>query len=258
MIDYNFNGSGLFSFHYYIKPNTIQQSNSSLFTFIYVSNGFCSFVFKDKTYTAGEGQMVFIPSEYNIDLVFNNENNEKCKGMFLLVRFFAGVNRWDYEPQIITTTKEIVEALADVPKNIDYKIPKKDCTFIKKAYTFLEMVQTVMVKSNHRYSELIENAIEYMFNNSKYSISDVARHCNISERYLSKLFEKNIGISPVKMKQKIGAEKAEALLTETNLTIDEIASRVGFESTAHFRKVFESRFFVSPSEFRKQNKLELR
>jgi len=58
-------------------------------------------------------------------------------------------------------------------------------------------------------------------------------------------------MSPVKMKQKIQAEKGEKLLEITNLTIDEIANRVGFDSTAHFRKVFESRFFCSPKEYRK-------
>ncbi|MBE6762137.1 MAG: helix-turn-helix transcriptional regulator [Ruminococcaceae bacterium] len=258
MIDYNFNTSGLFAFNYYIDHNTEKNVISSLFTFIYVKNGFCQLTYDDTVITANEGQILFTPSDTKGELLFYSKTKEQCKGIFFHVRFFAGVNNWDYHPQVINPTENVIHYLEEVPKNINYKMPKKDCTFIKKAYTFLEAVQTVMVKSNHRYSELIENAIEYMFNNSKYSISDVARHCNISVRYLSKLFEKNIGISPVKMKQKIGAEKAEELLTETNLTIDEIASRVGFESTAHFRKVFQSRFFVSPREFRKQNKLELR
>ena len=84
----------------------------------------------------------------------------------------------------------------------------------------------------------------------------MASHCNISERYLSKLFEQIVGISPIKMKQKISAEKAEQLLKTTNLTIDEIANLSGFDSTPHFRKVFESRFSISPSKMRKQYKLE--
>ena len=199
----------------------------------------------------------FLPTDTNYKLVFTHPKNELCKGIFFNVRFFAGVNPWDYHPQIINPSEELIAAIKDIPKNVNYKTPKKDCGFIIKAYTFLELVQEFIVKSNTRFSELIENAIEYMFNTPKYSITDVAKHCNISERYLSKLFEKTVGISPVKMKQKIQAEKAEDLLKSTNLTIDEIANRVDFDSTAHFRKVFESRFHFSPSKIRKQNKLDV-
>lgn len=256
MIDYNFNGSGLFAFNYYVDHNTLRNVISSLFTFIYVKNGFCQLTFDDTVITANEGQILFTPCDAKGELLFYSKTKEQCKGIFFHVRFFAGVNNWDYHPQVINPTENVVNFLREIPKNKNYKDPKKDCTFIKKSYTFLEAVQECMVKNNNRYSEIIEDAIDFMFNTPKYSISEVAEHCNISERYLSKLFKNIIGVSPVKMKQKIGAEKAEDLLKSTNLTIDEIANRVGFNSVAHFRKVFESRFSISPAEMRKQYKIE--
>ena len=71
---------------------------------------------------------------------------------------------------------------------------------------------------------------------------------------LLQLFEKNVLCSPAKFKQRIRAERGEELLRGTDLTVDEIANQVGFNSTAHFRKVFESRFHLSPSEIRKKYK----
>ena len=256
MIDYSFNGSGLFAFDYFIEHNTVRNVISSLFTFIYVKNGFCQLTFDDTVITANEGQILFTPCDTKGELLFYSKTKELCTGIFFHVRFFAGVNNWDYRAQVINPTKNVIHYLEEVPKNINYKMPKKDCTFIKKSYTFLEAVQECMVKSNTRHSEIIENAIEFMFNTQKYSIKEVASHCNISERYLFKLFEQIVGISPVKMKQKISAEKAENLLKTTNLTIDEIANLSGFDSTPHFRKVFESRFTISPSKMRKQYKME--
>lgn len=251
MIDYNFNTSGLFSFFYFINPNCTVLYSRYLYTFVYVTNGSCSIYFEDQHLTASEGQILFVPSEIEHKFVFTHPENELCQGIFFNVRFFAGVNPWDYAPQIINPNEELVTAIKNIPKNNDYKRLKKDCAFIRKAYTFLEMAQEYIVKRNNRFSKLIENAIDFMFNTPKYSISDIAKHCNISERYLSKLFEQTVGVPPIKMKQKIQAEKAEELLKSTNFTIDEIANMVGFDSTAHFRKIFESRFHTSPSKIRK-------
>lgn len=190
----------------------------------------------------------FLPTDTNYKLVFTHPKNELCKGIFFNVRFFAGVNPWNYHPQIINPSEELIAAIKDIPKNVNYTTPKKDCGFIIKAYTFLELVQEFIVKSNTRFSELIENAIEYMFNTPKYSITDVAKHCNISERYLSKLFEKTVGISPVKMKQKIKAEKAEDLLKSTNLTIDEIANRGAFTLPHIFERFLKADFIFLPAK----------
>lgn len=82
MIDYNFNGSGLFSFYYYIEPNSKTTSYSNLYSFIYVSKGFGNAYFEDKCLTAGEGQILFLPTDTNYKLVFTHPKNELCKGYF--------------------------------------------------------------------------------------------------------------------------------------------------------------------------------
>ena len=66
MIDYNFNGSGIFSFYYYIEPNSKTTSYSNLYSFIYVSKGFGNAYFEDICLTAGVGQILFFANRYKL------------------------------------------------------------------------------------------------------------------------------------------------------------------------------------------------
>jgi AraC-like DNA-binding protein len=45
-------------------------------------------------------------------------------------------------------------------------------------------------------------------------------------------------------------QKAKFLLAKENLTISEVAFRVGFSSQGYFSTVFKSKFGVTPSEFK--------
>lgn len=55
--------------------------------------------------------------------------------------------------------------------------------------------------------------------------------------------------------QSLRLEQAKQLLIETNLTIIEIASQVGYESLSHFGYLFKRQFGITPREYRKQKGL---
>ena len=48
-------------------------------------------------------------------------------------------------------------------------------------------------------------------------------------------------------------ENAKKLLLSTNLTIDEIAHEVGYQTTKYFCKIFKEFEAVTPSQFRRSN-----
>ena len=253
MVDYIFNESGFQAYTFYHSKDTLKNESGSLYKFIYVKSGKCILSTAKGELCVEKGQMLFAPIDTPRTVKYLCAPNEDCYGTTIKVRFFAGVNRWDYPPQVIIPDPKTLEMINDIPVD-NYGPVSKDCNFMRRFFAFLDTVQGCMVKNTGSYTEIIENAINFMYDNSDYTIGDIARHCNISESYLFRIFEKNVLISPVKMKQRIQINKAEKLLRETNLTIDEIADRVGFSSTAHFRKVFASRFNLSPSEIRKKHK----
>lgn len=89
-------------------------------------------------------------------------------------------------------------------------------------------------------SILVKRAICYLNDNATYSISrwQIAGSVNISEDYLTRIFRKEIGISPWDYLNRYRIQIASRLLLETGSSISEIASLTGFQDQAYFCRVF--------------------
>ncbi|HEY9681417.1 MAG TPA: GlxA family transcriptional regulator [Oculatellaceae cyanobacterium] len=82
------------------------------------------------------------------------------------------------------------------------------------------------------------------------SVSQLADHCNMSERNFARRFEQIFHSTPAKYVRELRLETAKSLLTETDLTVGQIARKCGYSNDDIFRKNFSSRFSLTPSEFR--------
>lgn len=71
--------------------------------------------------------------------------------------------------------------------------------------------------------------------------------------YLSRLFKKELGISPKEYLLNIRLKNIQQLLISTNLPIEEIAELTGFKHGYYLSKYFKKKFGVSPSCFRKKH-----
>jgi len=106
----------------------------------------------------------------------------------------------------------------------------------------------------------VRSAIEYIHNNftsSELKISDIAAHCGISERYLCKLFDSAVGLSPKEYIIKLRIDYAKKLLSGTSAgegfenTVENITTLVGFNDSNHFSTLFRKKTGLSPSRYRK-------
>ncbi|MBE6595035.1 MAG: helix-turn-helix domain-containing protein [Ruminococcaceae bacterium] len=99
----------------------------------------------------------------------------------------------------------------------------------------------------------VEEAILYMETNSQrpLSVEEVAGVCNVSTSRFFPLFRAATGMTPVEYLQHLRVSRAIALMISDNaLSIEEIGERAGFESTAHFRRIFKRLTGKSPREYR--------
>ncbi|MBQ3088452.1 MAG: AraC family transcriptional regulator [Clostridia bacterium] len=202
--------------------------------------------------TLRPGQMLYIPPDTEYRLVVHNNAGKICYGRILCFRFFPDVGHHDFPPQIIKLNNTLLEFLNQVPE----RSTNVNCFFLFKTYQFLNELLLHLKKSNEKYIKILQPALDYMNAHDQYTIPQLANLCNISESYLYILFKKALGITPIQMKHKLQSSKADLLLKTTDLSIDEIAERVGYSSASHFRKVFHSRFNDSPKEIRKKNRSE--
>jgi AraC-like DNA-binding protein len=82
------------------------------------------------------------------------------------------------------------------------------------------------------------------------SIEHMSNMLGYHRTHLCKLFKQTTGLSPMQYLLKIRMERAELLL-DTSMTIDQIASSVGFGDALYFSKKFRKWRGQSPSEYRK-------
>lgn len=82
------------------------------------------------------------------------------------------------------------------------------------------------------------------------SIPYFAGKLNLSPNYLSDLLRNLTGRNARQHIQDAVVEKAKELLSTTNLSVSEIAFRIGFEHSQSFSKLFKAKVEVTPLEYR--------
>ena len=87
----------------------------------------------------------------------------------------------------------------------------------------------------------------------KFSLSEIAGLLYVNSNYLARVFKRETGHTLLWYHNVVRCEKARELLKETNLSIAEIGSAVGYVSPAHFSHQFKKMTGVSPSDWRINN-----
>uniref|UniRef100_UPI003217DD10 AraC family transcriptional regulator n=1 Tax=uncultured Draconibacterium sp. TaxID=1573823 RepID=UPI003217DD10 len=83
------------------------------------------------------------------------------------------------------------------------------------------------------------------------SVSDLARECKISERYLRTLFNKYLESTPQEYCNNLRVNKSIELLADRHIPIKEIAYRVGYSTPQYFSRMFKEKYGFSPQTYRK-------
>jgi len=84
----------------------------------------------------------------------------------------------------------------------------------------------------------------------KFSLSEIANALFVNGNYLARAFKHETGHTLLWYHNAVRCEKAKRMLTETNLSVAEIGTAVGYVSPAHFSHQFKKMTGVSPSDWR--------
>lgn len=87
--------------------------------------------------------------------------------------------------------------------------------------------------------------------NQVITMPDVAAKFGLSARSLGRRFHAATGQSPLAYLQSQRMRTAKELLESTNLTIGEVAFRVGYQDQGHFSRLFARAMAVNPADYRK-------
>jgi two-component system response regulator YesN len=108
--------------------------------------------------------------------------------------------------------------------------------------------------SDNRKRNIIEKAISFITANyhRPIGLSDVAGHVMLNAAYFSKLFKDSTGETFVNYLTQYRINMATELMRDPSLKVYEIASRVGYENTQYFTKVFKSVKGISPNVYKEK------
>lgn len=104
------------------------------------------------------------------------------------------------------------------------------------------------------YSQYTDTALKYIesnFHDPELSRHQIADHVALTEKYLSTLFKKEVGVNLVSYINKFRIERSVELLQNNKFTVAEIAFKVGYNSLQNFNKNFRLVTGKTPSDYRK-------
>lgn len=81
-------------------------------------------------------------------------------------------------------------------------------------------------------------------------LATVAEQFGMSLRSFNRRFKQATGISPLSYLQQIRMDSARDLLASSNLSVTEVAEKVGYQDTSHFSRLFKQTYKLTPSDYR--------
>jgi two-component system response regulator YesN len=87
---------------------------------------------------------------------------------------------------------------------------------------------------------------------SDITVQEIAEEFRLNECYLSALFKKEVGINLSNYLQRYRVNRAMELLKNSDLRINEIAYKVGYQNPSYFSEQFKKIYNITPSEIRRE------
>lgn len=109
-------------------------------------------------------------------------------------------------------------------------------------------------KLDRKFISEFTSLIESNLANEDLSVDDIYKGLGISKIQLYRKTKALLGFSVNDYILSVRLQKAKYLLINEDLTISEVAYKVGFSTQAYFSTVFKSKFSVTPSEFKESSK----
>ena len=122
---------------------------------------------------------------------------------------------------------------------------------------FYEMIHRISFNDIPAILKRAMKIIDNFYNDPELTNQRLANECNVSEVYFRKLFLKHMNTSPKQYIIDIRLQKAKQLLAEGVFSISAISEKCGFSNPYHFCRIFKDRIGIPPSEYRKENTINM-
>lgn len=204
--------------------------------------------------------MFFFISQYHRQLknMFSYQDNINLNWLrAILSCFFVILLIWTLSCYMVNATYDNVYMLISLAAWMCV------CYFLYKHESVIEELSEVEADSEPdeiediEFTELkkvVDRAFmeDKLYLNPQLKLSDVARQVGTNRTYLSRFFNQDMKTTFYDYVNNLRMNHAEELLRETDLTLNAIAEKSGFNSISTFRRAFAAKHNCTPSEYRKR------
>lgn len=139
----------------------------------------------------------------------------------------------------------------DFGKSLALEVARQMVLYLKRPGS-QSQYSTVLTHQNTDYRPILE-ICDWILENlhETITVEDLSANILMSPRNFARVFVRETGVTPAKYIDKLRVETACRYLTDTNLSLKEIASLCGLGTPDNMRKVFFKQIKTSPAEYRK-------
>ncbi len=207
------------------------------------------------SFTAHEGDMVLIPSFVTHSARLTESKFVKKSWIHFAMK--QGVSQYflNYTHPVKVTLSNLSNALEIINGVIRYGDLSEPFRSLKTSSGIFELVALFFDKSIPVLSTQLDNidkAIAFINDNftKQFSLDFLAEKFNCSGNHFIKKFKEKTGYTPIKYLSIKKIEEAKRLLESTDLTINEVMEKVGYEDASYFSKLFKKLVGYSPKNYR--------
>lgn len=105
-----------------------------------------------------------------------------------------------------------------------------------------------------KHSRLVMKILEYIkrYYNTSLSLNVLADKFHYNSRYISQIIKKETGVNFVDYLNQVRIQRAKQFLKQDGNRVEEISTKVGYNDSRYFAKIFKNSEGVTPSEYRKK------
>lgn len=232
-----------------------------------------------------DDEQLNIPSKHSLFLNCINSSKEvnstsSINNEIVIINFHPDILKKIYDrelPLLLQTPKNIVSNKSIEQINNDFLIQKyiegllfyfENPSLINEDILILKLKEIILLLSQTQNAETIQLILSQLFSSTTYTfkqiieahlfsqltIEELAQQNNLSVSSFKREFSKLYNDTPANYIKAKKLEKAAELLLVSDKRITEIAFDCGFNDLANFTKSFSSKYNISPTNYRLNNK----
>ncbi len=149
--------------------------------------------------------------------------------------------------------KILIDSLTDIIQQLSSKTENEYALLGDLYSIFGSLSLNHYSQENHSNNLLIKQSLRFIQNNYSIDIKvqDIADYVQVDRTYLYRLFMEEFQLSPKQYIMQYRIKRAAELLSNTSLTVMEVAYNCGFRDPSAFCKYFRNQLGFTPKEFRK-------